>query len=235
MAVFDKMAIKTTATGKGVGMLGVAMLILCAALALMIISGCTHSDSELPEESYMDRKEIMQYTKEEDRFNLIFHFNTPTMQKNEDGASSVSIAGLANAMNSEGLPFFTAKLIPPRDMDFDALYAEWGEKSVLENIVLSKNEFAPIEEQSSNENDFTSFNDGLKATVSVQDYSGVPVIYVTITPVFYQQEASTISYCNDVCLTLTLKERKWNISNLNSDEIDEIKSIVDNPEDVKNN
>jgi len=174
----------------------------------------------------------VRYSLEGNQLIVKCHFEKPEISGAGNGTVSVIIPGLGSTIETTSLPFYTAKLALPQNMTVGRVSVSQGELSSLEWITLKENEYAPAENPPSGNQDMKAGEGGFRAEASVQKFSGVGVAYVRVFPVCYQPGEKTLTYWQDITVTLALEEDPWDLSHLEEEDIEEIRSLVENPEQI---
>jgi len=231
------------------------LALFCACV--LLLCGCAFSEGESEEtdggqtdqtsdisniDEPGDDDETEETTKADVRYELMGNeliikcrFEKPVVSDAGNGTVSLIIPGLGNLVNANGtasLPFYTTTLALPQNMTLGKVSATRGEPSVIEGITLKNSGVSPAKERSSGDSDFKVDQGGFKANAFMQEFWGVGVAYVQVYPVYYQPDEKKLTYWQDVTVTLELREELWDLSNLEEEDIEEIKSLVANPEQV---
>lgn len=218
-------------------------LICMVAAFLVVVAGCStnkgnNTNSEVVpdtgfENENTDIKENKQeFTVNKDKITIHFELYDLDLEKQEDGTTKLSVDGFSASYDENSLPFLSYVLALPQDTALKDISASmWSETiHTLDNIKLANLGISPVEsEEGENVYESTSDN-GFKMKAFVQKYQGIPVVYISIFPIVYDEESQQVRFVESGDFKLNLKEEAWDMSHYDSPE--RVKNVVDNPDIV---
>ena len=213
------------------------------AAFLVVVAGCStnkgnNTNSEVVpdtgfENENTDIKENKQeFTVNKDKITIHFELYDLDLEKQEDGTTKLSVDGFSASYDENSLPFLSYVLALPQDTALKDISASmWSETiHTLDNIKLANLGISPVEsEEGENVYESTSDN-GFKMKAFVQKYQGIPVVYISIFPIVYDEESQQVRFVESGDFKLNLKEEAWDMSHYDSPE--RVKNVVDNPDIV---
>lgn len=218
-------------------------LICMVAAFLFVVSGCsTNKDNStntevVPDTGFENENTDIKENKQEfavdkDKITIHFELYDLDLEKQEDGTTKLSVDGFSASYDENSLPFLSYVLALPQDTALkDISTSTWSETiHTLDNIKLANLGISPIEsEEGENVYESTSDN-GFKMKAFVQKYQGIPVVYISIFPIVYDEESQQVRFVESGDFKLNLKEEAWDMSHYDSPE--RVKNVVDNPDIV---
>lgn len=183
------------------------------------------------EESYI-KENKQEFNVEKDKITIHFELYDLEQEKQEDGTTKLSAEGFSASYDETSLPFLSYVLALPQDTALkDMSVSSWSETvHTLDNIKLANLGISPIEnEEGTNVYESTSDN-GFKMNAFVQKYQGIPVLYISIFPIVYDEESQQVKFVESGDFQFDLKEETWDMSHYDSPE--RVKNVVDNPDIV---
>lgn len=218
-------------------------LICMVAAFLVVVAGCStnkdnNTNSEVvPDTGFENEKTDIKENKQEftvnkDKITIHFELYDLDLEKQEDGTTKLSVDGFSASYDENSLPFLSYVLALPQDTALKDISASmWSETiHTLDNIKLANLGISPVEsEEGENVYESTSDN-GFKMKAFVQKYQGIPVVYISIFPIVYDEESQQVRFVESGDFKLNLKEEAWDMSHYDSPE--RVKNVVDNPDIV---
>ena len=218
-------------------------LICMVAAFLFVVAGCsTNKDNStntevVPDTGFENENTDIKENKQEfavdkDKITIHFELYDLDLEKQEDGTTKLSVDGFSASYDENSLPFLSYVLALPQDTALkDISTSTWSETiHTLDNIKLANLGISPIEsEEGENVYESTSDN-GFKMKAFVQKYQGIPVVYISIFPIVYDEESQQVRFVESGDFKLNLKEEAWDMSHYDSPE--RVKNVVDNPDIV---
>lgn len=185
------------------------------------------------ENEIIDIKENKQeFTVEKDKITIHFDLYNVGQEKQDNGTTKLSVEGYSGSYDENSLPFLSYVLALPQDTALKDVNApSWSETvHTMDNIKLANLGLSPVQgEEGTGVFDSTS-DDGFKMKVFVQKYQGIPVVYISIFPIVYNEESQQVRFVESGDFQLNLKEEAWDMSHYDSPE--RMKNVVDNPDIV---
>jgi hypothetical protein len=179
------------------------------------------------------------YALSADRIFIKCEFGVPALTKTQQGKARVTYPGLGNSLNEDDLPFFSLTLAMPIDKTISSITADWSSERELPEIDLEQKQYAAISPDdpniSRNQSALTSVTKhNLYAAASVQSIRGYEITVVKVSPVSYDRKAKKLYFSDTVAIEIPLKNKKWDMPNeIDELDIESVKSLVDNPNDVQ--
>ncbi|MFP3154536.1 hypothetical protein LQZ18_08940 [Lachnospiraceae bacterium ZAX-1] len=194
-------------------------------------SGTQNEDFDVEQKP---KSQIVTYQIINDSIRIGCSFDDPVLGERENGETAVSINGLANVAKESGLPFLSVVLALPHNTNISDADWEWGEIVHIPDVKRAENKYAATEEGkgSSKEQPLQD----VRVKYKVRECKGYRILYLNIYPVAYGKDSEELFFSNEISVNLPLTHYTWVLTkSFEQSDIEEIKSMVDNPEDVSTN
>lgn len=185
------------------------------------------------EDEIIDIKEnIQEFTVEKDKITIHFELYNVGQEKQDDGTTRFSVEGYSGSYDENTLPFLSYVLALPQDTALkDVNTPSWSDTvHTMDNIKLTNLGLSHVQGEEGTGVFESTSDDGFKMNVFVQKYQGIPVVYISIFPIIYNEESQQVRFVESGDFQLNLKEEIWDMSHYKSPE--RVKNVVDNPEIV---
>lgn len=216
--------------------------LFCVVVALLVgITGCfinkdkknnnKTTDTKGTEQTEM-KENKQEFKVEKDKITIHFELYKVDQEKIEDGTTKLSVEGFSASYDENSLPFLSYVLALPQDTALkDIDVSAWSQAvHTIDNIKLANLGISPVaSEEGANPFELAT-DDGFKIRAFVQKYQGIPVVYVSIFPIVYDEKTQQVKFIESGDFELKLKKENWDMSHYDSPE--RVKNVVDNPEIV---
>ncbi|WP_455716526.1 hypothetical protein [Anaerosporobacter sp.] len=167
---------------------------------------------------------------EKDKITIHFELYGLNQEKQEDGTTKLNVEGISANYDENSLPFLSYVFALPQDTALDDIdVASWSATvHTIENIKIANLGISPIQSETGDDTWESAIDDGFKIKAFVQKYQGIPVVYVSIYPVVYNEELQQVKFIESGDFQLDLKEEPWDITHY--DSLERVKNVVDNPD-----
>lgn len=191
------------------------------------------TDTEVEEKGNTEKKEnIQEFTVEKDKITIHFELYNVNQEKLEDGTTKLSVDGFSASYDENSLPFLSYVLALPQDTALkDVGVSTWSDTVyTMDNIKLANLGLSPVQGEEGTGVFESTSDEGFKMRAFVQNYQGIPVVYISIFPIVYDEKAQQVRFVESGEFQFNLKEETWDMSHYDSPE--RVKNVVDNPDIV---